>query len=433
MTRSPRALAVCASLVTVVSIVPSASAQTVTHRGFFEGSTLLFPQEAPNDPARVVGDVLAREELFVKPAPWIQFAAGVDVRANSHDQVDDRWRLDLDDRGARRPRLSLRRLTATVTHGAFTVDLGKQFIRWGKADIINPTDRFAPRDFLNVVDTEFLAVTGVRAVAQHGGETFEAVWVPHFTPSRVPLIDQRWTVVPVDAAAIPLFDAGAVLPNGAQTGLRWGHVGAGFEYSLSFYDGFNHLPNIGATTTFNPALAELAGKPGSAGSAGSALLVVNRSYPAIRSYGADAAVPTKWFTIKGEAAYVTSSTPLTDEYVLYVIQLERQTGEWVIVAGYAGEAITARRSTLSFEPDRGLTRSIVGRASYTIDPVRSVAFETAVRQNGDGLYGKVEYSQARGRHWRATITGVAIGGHREDFLGQYQRNSHAALALRYSF
>jgi hypothetical protein len=232
--------------------------------------------------------------------------------------------------------------------------------------------------------------------------------------------------------------------------LRWGHTGAGFEYSVSFFNGFNHLPNIDATTTFNAELAAPAGKTGSAGSAGSALIVVRRSYPAIRSYGADAAVPTPWFTIKGEAAYFTASTAdadlsrqsaegataeaaTADEYVLYVVQLERQTGEWVIVAGYAGEAITARRSTLAFAPDRGMTRSIVARASYTIDPVRSLAFETAVRQNGVGVYAKFEYSQARGQHWRATVTGVGIGGDNGDFLGQYHRNSHVTAALRYSF
>jgi len=150
-------------------------------------------------------------------------------------------------------------------------------------------------------------------------------------------------------------------------------------------------------------------------------------------YGADVAVPTGWFTIKAEAAYFTSSTPLTDEYVLYVVQFERQTGEWVIVAGYAGEAVTAHHSTLTFAPDRGMTRSFVGRASYTIDPRRSVAFETAVHQTGEGIYAKAEYSQARGQHWRATVTLVGLAGDPGDFLGQYNRNSHAALALRYSF
>src|SRR5207248_4930943 len=125
-------------------------------RGFIDGSVVLFPQDAPNDSTRVVGDLLFRNDVFVKPAPWMQFAAGVDVRASSHDQVEDDWRLDVGDRGPRRPRAALRRLTATLTRGPLTIDAGKQFIRWGKADIVNPTDRFAPRDFLNLVDAEFL-------------------------------------------------------------------------------------------------------------------------------------------------------------------------------------------------------------------------------------------------------------------------------------
>ena len=116
-----------------------------------------------------------------------------------------------------------------------------------------------------------------------------------------------------------------------------------------------------------------------------------------------------------------------------MIQLERQTGEWVFIGGYAGEAVTARRSSLVFAPDRGLTRAIVARASYTIGPTKSVAFEGAVRQNGDGAYTKAEYSQARGQHWRATISGVAIGGRERDFLGQYHHNSHMKASLRYSF
>jgi hypothetical protein len=80
-----------------------------------------------------------------------------------------------------------------------------------------------------------------------------------------------------------------------------------------------------------------------------------------------------------------------------------------------------------------MTRSFVARASYTIDPLRSLGLETAIRQNGDGFYGKFEYSQARGQHWRATFTAIGIAGQSDDFLGQYSRNSHVEAALRYSF
>jgi hypothetical protein len=45
-----------------------------------------------------------------------------------------------------------------------------------------------------------------------------------------------------------------------------------------------------------------------------------------------------------------------DEYVLYVMQVERQTGQWRLVGGYAGEVVTVRRAASTFAPDRGLTR-----------------------------------------------------------------------------
>ena len=393
-----------------------AEAQAVSQRGFVEGLVALFPQDAPNDSTRAVADFLGREELSVKPLSWLQLALGADLRANTHDRGEDEWRVDVSDRTIRRPRLSLRRATASIAYGRFSLDIGKQFIRWGKTDILNPTDRFAPRDFLSVVDPEFLPVTGLRGSARATDQdTFEVVWLPRLTPSRIPLLDQRWAAAPVDQPQLPLIDAGSALPDGSQAGVRWSHVGGRAEYSLSFFNGFNHLPNIDAFV--NPAGA----------------INAVRIYPAIRSYGADLAMPARWVTVKGEVAYFTSSGAVTDEYVLYVIQIERQAGEWVLVGGYAGEAVTDRRGALTFAPDRGLTKSAVGRAAYTIDSNRSLAFEAAVRQNLNGAYGKVEYSQAYGQHWRTTAAGIVIGGEPDDFLGQYRRNSYLSLALRYSF
>jgi hypothetical protein len=310
---------------------------------------------------------------------------------------------------------------ATISRGPLTLDVGKQFIRWGKTDIVTPTDRFAPRDFLNVIDSQLLAVRAVRAVVELGSNRLDGVWAPFFTPSRLPLLNQRWAVAAAGAEIEPTASDQAV-PNGAQAGLRWEHTGGGYEYSLSFFDGFNHLPS------FEPSFPAAAVPPGPP-----LVLDIIKRYPSLRMYGGDAAVPARWFTTKVEVAYFSSSTPASDEYVLYVLQLERQAGEWLFVGGYAGEVVTARRVALSFAPDRGTSRSVVGRASYTIDANRGVAFEGAVRQNGRGLYAKGEYSQARGEHWRMTVSGAIIRGEPDDFLGQYRLNSHIALALRYSF
>ncbi len=150
-------------------------------------------------------------------------------------------------------------------------------------------------------------------------------------------------------------------------------------------------------------------------------------------YGADAAVPLRWFTVKTEAAYYTSPDRQQDEYVIYVLQFERQIKELSIVAGYAGDAITARTPTLQFSPELGFARAMLAHAQYTIDTNRSVAVDAAVRQNGEGSWLRTEYSQAFGQHWRATAGYSWIRGDDSDFLGQYHRNSFALLALRYSF
>ena len=113
--------------------------------------------------------------------------------------------------------------------------------------------------------------------------------------------------------------------------------------------------------------------------------------------------------------------------------ISRQVGEWLIDIGYAGDVTTEEYPVPAFAPDRGMARSLIGRGSYTVDPRRSLVFEGAVRQTGEGVYGKAEYSQEFGQHFRLTVGGVVIRGEDGDFIGQYRDNSHAQAAIRFSF
>ncbi|MBI4891176.1 MAG: hypothetical protein HY821_11170 [Acidobacteria bacterium] len=403
----PALLACCTAL----------SAQSFTQRGFFETRNYVYPQTAPGDSGQLVSEELLRWEATWKPRPWIQFNAGFDARVDSHRQFERAWRLDWADRGLQRPAFSARRMSVLLHKGGLTFEGGRQFIRWGKTDILNPTDRFAPKDYLNVLSSDFIGVTAVRATYERGADTLDAIYQPVFTPSRSPLLNQRWVVLPEVLRQYPITDLGSQMPGRGAAGLRWNHVGQGYEFSASFYDGQNNLPLIDAGLSLTPTPA----------------FTISRYFARMRMYGGDVAVPLKWFTVKGEAGYFTSSTPTADEYALYVIQLERMAGEWVFVGGYAGEAVTRRRSLLDFAPDRGLAKTIIGRASYNIDANRSTAFEMAVRQNGAGMYAKGEYSQTLGAHWRATASFTLLRGQQDDFIGQYSRNSNFQLILRYSF
>jgi len=406
-------------------LAAAALAQDFSHRGFLETRVLLYPQIASNDSGRAVAEGLFRYEAAYKARPWFRLAGAFDARTDSHRQTAREWDLEWQDRGRQRPAFAVRRLSAILNRKSLTAEVGKQFIRWGKADVLNPTDRFAPRDFLSVVDNDFLGVTAARLTWEATtSDTLDLVWQPRFTPSRIPLLNQRWVLAPAGAEGIPFLDAGAHFPGRSQFGARWNHVGGGFEHSLSFFEGFNHLPLFDGRAV--PVVPPEAGGPPFA-------IEFRRFYPKMRMYGADAAVPLRWFTVKGEAAYFTSSTQQADQYLQYVVQLERQTGEWVFVGGYAGEKVTEKRVVQDFAPDRGLARALLGRASYTIDVNRRFAFEGAVRQNGDGVWLKFEYSQAVGQHWRATASVTVIRGEPGDFLGQYRRNSHGIGVMRYSF
>jgi hypothetical protein len=395
----------------LLGVASFAGAQNFTQRGFFETSALLFPQAAPNDSSQANGAALFRYEAFYKPWPGLQIVGGLDARADTHEETERTAGVSWWDRERRRPALEVRRLSATYTRGKLSLEAGKQFIRWGKADVLNPTDRFAPRDYLNVVDNDFLGITAARVT--YGGQTdsVEVVYSPRLTPSRMPMLDQRWSPLP---PGIPVLELPARFPGGPQLGGRWNHVGRAVEYSLSFYDGHDHLPLFRA-------------QPVRAG------LEIQPFYPQMRMYGGDAAAPLPGVTLKGEAAYFTSSTPQADQYGLYVLQLERQAGEWSFVGGYAGQVITRHGEAAGFSPMRGFTRALVARAGYTIDVNRSLALEAVARQNGRGLWLKAEYSQAFGQHWRATAGFAWIRGSPSDFLGQFHRNSHGLVAFRYSF
>jgi len=390
-------------------------AQNFEQRGFFENDTLLYPQTAPNDSAQIVNETLFRWEASYKIAPWLKISGAFDAETDTHQQVERAFHLDFDGRSIQRPAFSLRRYSATLHKGKFTAELGRQFIRWGKTDILNPTDVFAPKDYLSsVVAPDFLGVIAARATIEQGNNTFDLIWQPWFTPSRTPLLDQRWTVILPAAAGVSIQDQGARYPGRSQFGARWNHIGSGYEYSFCYFDGFNYLPLF--SSQFNPAANTLG---------------LQRYYPELRLYGADLAVPLRWFTVKGEVAYFTSTTPDTDQYALYVIQLERQWKEWSFVGGYAGEVLTRAGNPLEFSPNQGFARSFVGRAAWTIDPNRSLAIETAVRAGGS--FTRFEYSQTYGQHWRVTPGFAWIRGDMTDFIGEYRRNSYASLALRYSF
>lgn len=394
----------------------TAHAQGFSQRGFMETSGTIYPQIVPNDRAHGVGEARFRYEPKWQPKSWFTLNASLEARVDTHHQDARRLHVDWKDRSLQRPALSVRQLAALLQRDNLVFSVGKQFIRWGETDFLNPTDRFAPKDLLTIVDQDVLPVTAVRVTYTVDNNALNFVWQPFFTPGRVPLVNQRWTFVPEALSQFDVVNLGSNFPGRSSFGARWSRTSAGYEWSLSYFDGFNYLPSLNASV--DATLARITYSP---------------SYPALRLYGGDLAVPTSLLTLKGEAAYYTSPTSQQDEYVLYVLQLERQIHEMQLVFGYTGEIVTAHAETQQFPGERGFARAVFGHARYTLDPNRTLTLDVFVRQNGGSALLRPGYSHSFGDHWRATVGFTWISGDAKDFLGQYHHNSFATAGLRYSF
>ena len=160
---------------------------------------------------------------------------------------------------------------------------------------------------------------------------------------------------------------------------------------------------------------------------------IRRRYSALRTYGADLVVPLSTVAVRAEFAAFDAPDADANEYVLYVLQAERQWREWLFIAGYSGEKMTNDRHVVSFSADRGLAEALLVRASYNLGGDRSFIIEAIGRYNGDGVYSKAEFSRVVAKNLRVALRFVAIGGKDTDFLGQYRRNSFSAGHVRYNF
>jgi hypothetical protein len=137
--------------------------------------------------------------------------------------------------------------------------------------------------------------------------------------------------------------------------------------------------------------------------------------------------------MKAETTWQQATAKDADDYGLWVVQAERQQADWLLIGGYVGEWVSAERGALSFAPDRGLARSVIGRVSRALEGNRSFFVEVVARQNAGGLYAKAEYSHGIASQWRVALQAQLIRGQVDDFLGQYRLNSWTGARTRFNF
>ncbi|MBT3210238.1 MAG: hypothetical protein HN704_09485 [Bacteroidetes bacterium] len=105
--------------------------------------------------------------------------------------------------------LRLRELYLDLYFNNFDIRIGKQQIVWGKADGVFITDIVSPLNLTEFLLPDFDEIrTGVNAVKfdyYKGNNTFEVIWLPNFTPTKLPPSNSIWYIQP-DFPVNPTFD-----------------------------------------------------------------------------------------------------------------------------------------------------------------------------------------------------------------------------------
>jgi len=370
--------------------------------------------------------------------PRLSWRGSLDFGLDTHRNVDRRRWTDLSQQGLLQPAGSVTEFYVDAKLGKADLRLGKQEIRWGRADGFNPTDNLVPYNYLDTFSDQRIAVPALKADIYVKQARFEAAWIPFYTPTRLPLLNQRWfprlparTFIPVDGERVEagLFyrDGRLALPprtfGNGQWGARWNQLVPRAEFSISYFDGFDDI------AFFRPEAAplpELAQTP-------RLLVRLNREYHRVRIVGADFASGFGPLGIRGEMAYFDQTDPGNRDHLLFVLGLDRTWGDWFAIIQYAGQKVSQKLAGSAVFPDLGLRSTALLRIERNMGPSRSFEMKVALRLRDGDFMLQPFYNVALSNRWRLKVGATLFGGTREGFLGQYRDSSHLNLQLRYTF
>jgi hypothetical protein len=317
------------------------------------------------------GTVWGRDSIDLGAAGQVGVDGWVGGPSRYGDQ-DDRDATLRDERYAR-----LRELQWERSFGDLDIHVGRQMFLWGRADGLNPTDNLTPHDYLLLTPEDADQRFGdfaVQADYHVGNYELQLIWQPEFQTSLVPL--RPFAGVTYGYAA-PSSTLG-------QYAAKLDHTGGSVDWSVSYYDGYDTLPDVAPAQLLPTGLQ---------------IGVANHREQVA---GADVSTAVGAYVLRGEAAWAIRHADAADAFF-------RQRSQLSMVVG--GERNFGERLDVSLQL---WAQKVIGYRDpgQLSDPIlRTVAIYQGVLSNQvDGLEQgatfRVGYNWAHDT-WSAETSGVA--------------------------
>lgn len=231
-----------------------------------------------------------------------------------------------------------------LSRGPVELRLGQQFIFWGRTSWVNPTDVLTAWDYVHMaseVEDYRLAPLAARLNWYLVGELkLDLVWVPLFTPNRLP--------APAEMGGLPVTENAPLTPDpllrNGEFGVRLSHAWSALalDWAVCVYRGFDKNPAVDMAPIFAPG----AMPPVPVG------MSWTRRYERLTLVGADFAKALGAFVLKGEGALKLGEDKTGDDPKRRNSRLEYVLGlDWTASEDFSLGAQYAGRHLLDYSRD----------------------------------------------------------------------------------
>jgi hypothetical protein len=345
-------------------------------------------------------------------------------------------REDLSD--ASRNRFWLDELWAKQQIGSFDVTLGKQLISWGTADGINPINNINPTDYTDLLDTEEerIGVYALRLQWFLNMADIDLLYVPLASFGVLPATNSRW-FPSTEMMGIPAA-LGSGMPisfrsNTPESTLKSGELGiryrkrfSGADIGLSYYMGYDHLPELTPDMSqFDPSAPQL---------------VLLENYYRQQVFGVEWVVLLPWgMALRSESALFLpdGNNSTNNRYIQTVAGIDKNVSlnnsSLTIIAQYIYDHNLEDKAYGKFDLRHLFTNSPMANIDWVFNKGVSISLFGIYNIDSKDYYlsPKVSYTANSGLCFE--LQADMMGGETGSFFASYSFNNRVRAKMSYRF
>ena len=329
----------------------------------------------------------------------------------------------------------LREIYVDLYFKNFDLRIGKQQIIWGKADGAFITDIVSPLNLTEFLLPDFDEIRrGVNAVKFDyylGNNTFEIIWIPNFTPTKIPTVGSIW-YIQTEFLLAPTFDwsKSEIIPSLKNSEIFFKYSALTSKVDIEIMGGytFDDKPSM-----HKNLLLDTLGNPS---------LLIKPEYHRLFVSGGSFSSEIKGIVLRGEAAfyngkYFQTEDPLAidalvqKDYLHYLIGLDFIIGNVNFSTQFIQETILNYDNNM-FKEKTENTATFLARYNMFRETLHFELFTYIGLTNEDALIRpKITYDFDDS--FSILFGSNIFIGDKKGRFGQYKDNSMAYIKLKYSF